>query len=400
MTNTVIHDVRVFDGEKVLPRADVLIENDHIAQVVEGPNDLRADVRIDGTGRTLLPGLIDAHTHAFDGSLAQALTFGVTTELDLFAMPDNVVRLRRTARESDDAADVRTAQVGATAPGGHPIQIMGELYGRFDTVTGPADAHAFVEARIAGGADYLKIVIDDGSAGGASLPCLEPDAIAALVAAGHNAGLTTIAHVATARDTIVALDAGIDGLAHIHTDGEAERIAGLAAVYGVFVIGTLSFAEAITGDGGRELWRDERVRRHLGESALAAATADISGFPIDPNGITNALETAAAMYGAGVPLLAGTDANDGPHGGFLALHGASIHRELVLLTRLGLTPAEALAAATSVPAHHFGLTDRGRIAPGLRADLVLVDGDPTTDITATRAITDVWRRGTHHPRRG
>jgi imidazolonepropionase-like amidohydrolase len=399
MTNTLIHDVRVFDGEKVLPRAAVMIENDHIAQVVEGPTDVEAAIRIDGTGRTLLPGLIDAHTHAFDGSLAQALTFGVTTELDMFAMPGNVARLRRTAAESDGAADVRTAQVGATAPNGHPIQIMGELYGPFDTVTGPGDARAFVEARLAGGADYLKIVIDDGSSGGASLPCLEPDAVAALVAAGHDAGLTTIAHVATARDTIIALDAGIDGLAHIHTDGEAERIAGLVAAYGVFVIGTLSFTEAITGEGGRELWRDVRVWKQLGEDARAAATAEISGFPVDPNGIANALETAAAMHRAGVPLLAGTDANDGPHGGFLALHGASIHRELVLLTEAGLTPLEALAAATSVPAHHFGLTDRGRVLPGLRADLVLVAGDPTTDITATRSITDVWRRGVHHPRR-
>jgi imidazolonepropionase-like amidohydrolase len=398
MTNTLIHDVRVFDGEKVLPRAAVMIENDHIAQVVEGPTDMEAAIRIDGTGRTLLPGLIDAHTHAFDGSLAQALTFGVTTELDMFAMPGNVARLRRTAAESDGAADVRTAQVGATAPNGHPIQIMGELYGPFDTVTGPGDARAFVDARLAGGADYLKIVIDDGSSGGASLPCLEPDAVAALVAAGHDAGLTTIAHVATARDTIIALDAGIDGLAHIHTDGEAERIAGLAAAYGVFVIGTLSFTEAITGEDGRELWRDERVWKQLGEDARAAATAEISGFPVDPNGIANALETAAAMHRAGVPLLAGTDANDGPHGGFLALHGASIHRELVLLTKAGLTPLEALAAATSVPAHHFGLTDRGRVRPGLRADLVLVAGDPTTDILATRSITDVWRRGAHHGR--
>lgn len=104
------------------------------------------------------------------------------------------------------------------------------------------------------------------------------------------------------------------------------------------------------------------------------------------------------MHAAGVPLLAGTDANNGPHGGFLALHGASIHRELVLLTLAGLTPVQAIAAATSVPARHFGLSDRGRIASGLRADLVLVEGDPTTDITATRSITDIWRRGTRHPR--
>jgi imidazolonepropionase-like amidohydrolase len=75
-----------------------------------------------------------------------------------------------------------------------------------------------------------------------------------------------------------------------------------------------------------------------------------------------------------------------------------MHRELLLLTEAGLSAEEALAAATSVPARHFGLTDRGRIAPGLRADLVLVDGDPTRDITATRAITEVWRRGVRQTR--
>jgi imidazolonepropionase-like amidohydrolase len=56
--------------------------------------------------------------------------------------------------------------------------------------------------------------------------------------------------------------------------------------------------------------------------------------------------------------------------------------------------AAALAAATSVPARTFGLADRGRIAPGLRADLLLVDGDPCADITATRNITEIWRNGT------
>ncbi|MFG3438728.1 amidohydrolase family protein [Nonomuraea sp. NPDC047897] len=399
--STVISDVRVFDGEEVLPRADVLIEDDRIAQVAAPgalpPAASARAARIDGTGRTLLPGLIDAHTHAFDGSLAQALRFGVTTELDMFAMPGNVARLRRAAAD-DTVADVRTAQVGATAPEGHPIQIMGELYGPFDTVADPGQAEPFVQARLDGGADYLKIVIDDGSSGGDSLPCLTPAAVTALVEAGHAAGLTTIAHVATARDTAVALDAGIDGLAHIPTDGHGERIAALAASYGVFVIGTLSFTEAITGTEGRELWRDERVWGLLDDQARAAATADISGFPVDPDGIANALETAAALHRAGVPLLAGTDANDGPHGGFLALHGASIHRELVLLTKAGLSPVQALAAATSVPARHFGLRDRGRVAPGLRADLVLVDGDPTTDITATRSVVEVWRRGTRHIR--
>jgi imidazolonepropionase-like amidohydrolase len=70
-----------------------------------------------------------------------------------------------------------------------------------------------------------------------------------------------------------------------------------------------------------------------------------------------------------------------------------MHRELLLLCEAGLTPVEALAAATSAPARHFGLDDRGRIEPGLRADLVLVEGDPTEDVRDGRSIERVWRRG-------
>jgi len=70
-----------------------------------------------------------------------------------------------------------------------------------------------------------------------------------------------------------------------------------------------------------------------------------------------------------------------------------VHGELELLVGAGLTPVQALTAATSAPAHAFRLTDRGVIAPGKRADLVLVDGDPTRDITATRRIVSVWKKG-------
>ena len=74
--------------------------------------------------------------------------------------------------------------------------------------------------------------------------------------------------------------------------------------------------------------------------------------------------------------------------------GASVHHELQHLVRAGLAPVEALTAATVTPARRFGLNDRGRIAEGLRADLVLVDGDPTTTISDTLNTRAVWRRGT------
>ena len=99
------------------------------------------------------------------------------------------------------------------------------------------------------------------------------------------------------------------------------------------------------------------------------------------------------MLRAGVPILAGTDANAEPGSPSPVAHGAALHDELELLTEAGLSTVDALRAATELPAKHFRLPDRGAIRPGLRADLVLVDGDPVADIRATRAITRVWCAG-------
>jgi imidazolonepropionase-like amidohydrolase len=107
-----------------------------------------------------------------------------------------------------------------------------------------------------------------------------------------------------------------------------------------------------------------------------------------PEVLPRVLGSVARLHAAGVPILAGTDA---PNPG--TAHGPSLHGELELLVRAGLTPVEALRAATSTPARVFRLGDRGRIAPGMRADLVLVDGDPTSDVTATRRITRIWKNG-------
>jgi imidazolonepropionase-like amidohydrolase len=354
---TVIRDVRVFTGEHTLPSENVLIEDGRIASYDGGA----CDREVSGAGRTLLPGLIDAHVHVFDGNLAQALAFGVTTELDMFSLPGNLARQRTLAAERDDVADLRSSGILATAPGGHPSQLvtalppelvaqLGDAVGDFPTVAGPADAVPFVADRVADGADYLKVVIDHGR------PALAPDTVATLVVAAHDAGLRVIAHAASAADATIALDAGVDGLAHVPFDAAPAEVADVVArcaAEHVFVVSTLVYAEWLAGDR-----------------------------------LPNATRIAGMLARAGVRLLAGTDANI-----VAPQHGSALHRELELLVGAGLTPVSALTAATSAPAEVFGLTDRGRIAPGLRADLLLVEGDPTTDITATTKIVHVWRAG-------
>ncbi len=239
--------------------------------------------------------------------------------------------------------------------------------------------------------DYLKISIDHGLSAGTEIPVLAPDTVRALVAAAHDAGLRTIAHVASAADTAMAVDAGVDGLAHVFADVMAPELVARIAARDVFVVPTLTYLDRIAGDAGdKELLTDPHLGPRL--SAGARAALDRAPGPPRPELRSTAMAVTRAMREAGVALLAGTDATV-----FAPVHGASLHRELLLLTETGLAAPAAPAAATSGPADRFGLTDRGRVAPGLRADLLLVDGDPTTDIRATRAIAGIWRRGVHQP---
>jgi imidazolonepropionase-like amidohydrolase len=385
-----IDGVRVFDGRAVHGECSVLVRDGFVVDV--GGRAGSAVERLDGRGLTLLPGLIDAHTHVYPGQLEQALAFGVTTELDMFADPLVVASLKRQAAASMSLADVRSAGTGATAPGGHPCQLASiGAYPAFPTVGGPADAEAFVAQRQAEGSDYLKVFVEPGGVLGTAMPALDAATVTALVAAGHRAGLLVVAHATDRVSAELALASGVDGLAHVVLD-EPPSPDMLARVgeRGLFAIPTLAVLEAICGRFlPSTLLSDDRVAPYL--SPLARMMLENAAWP-EPTGwrpdFGVALAWVAALRGAGATILAGTDA--GSPG---AVHGASLHRELGLLVEAGLSPVEALTAATAAPAEVFGLSDRGRIAAGLIADLLLVRGDPTTDIKATSDIVAVWRGG-------
>src|ERR1039457_90878 len=155
-----IEHVRVFDGTRVLENTSVLVEGGIIRSVAGTiPRPPNATV-IDGAGKTLLPGLIDAHTHTIEENLLQqAPVFGVTTDLDMFTDPASAAGIKKQQREGKllDYADLRSAGYLATAPGGH-----GTEYGlKVPTITRPEEAQAWVDARIAEGSDYIKLIYDD-----------------------------------------------------------------------------------------------------------------------------------------------------------------------------------------------------------------------------------------------
>ncbi|HEX9939548.1 MAG TPA: CIA30 family protein, partial [Longimicrobium sp.] len=204
-------------------------------------------------------------------------------------------------------------------------------------------------------------------------------------------GKLAVVHPGGLAGARAAMDAGADGLVHLFVDQAPDAGFGrLVAGRRAFVIPTLTVMMSITGTGGgAPLADDARLVPYLSPAEMTVLR---QGFPrrstAPPVSYAAAEAAVRQLLAAGVPILAGTDAgNPG------TAHGAAMHRELELLVKAGMTPAQALAAATSAPARAFRLADRGRISAGLRADLLLVEGDPSTDITATRAIAGVWKGG-------
>ena len=382
--------VRVFDGTRMLPERTVLVGGGRIVATWAQARPPQGSEVIDGSGATLLPGFIDAHTHTSRLGLERALVFGVTTELDMFSDPAaaRALRQEQAATGAPGRADVRSAGLLATAPGGHGTQFSVAV----PPLTGPEEAQAWVDARLAEGSDYIKIVSEDGTAYGRERPALDDATIAALIEAAHRRRRLAVVHVSTHDRARAAIESGADGLVHIFGDREPEPdLAPLLAHRNAFVVPTLSVSESLTGvASGRSLTTDPRLVLFLRPDEVANLRRAFATLPGAPNRLGHSFAAVQRLRAARVAILAGSDA---PNPG--TAHGASLHREMELLVEAGLSPVEALAAATSAPARAFGLADRGRSARGFRADLVLVRGDPGQDITATRDILRIWKGG--HP---
>lgn len=381
-------DVRVFDGREIRDSVDVVVRDGRIAAVgpaLDLPDDL---ARVDGRGQTLLPGLIDAHVHTFGQAQSDALRFGVTTLLDMFTAPTMLPEARRQRERIDQAAqaDLYSAGMLATAGGGHGTQFGIPV----TPIEQPDQAQAWVDARLAEGSDFIKIVIEPGRLWGRSLPTLDAATVQALVSAAHTRGVLAVAHVSTEADAIMALDAGVDGLVHVFADQPASKaFLDLARERGVFVVPTTVVMAGIGGQLDHDaLLAEPNISERLSTEQRQSLHQDSWGALNGEALLARSLANVTALHEAGIRLLAGSDA---PNPG--TAHGLSLHQELELMVTAGLSPTEALATATTVPTDAFGLADRGCLAPGCRADLVLIDGDPQSDIRATRRIQAVWKNG-------
>ena len=366
-------NVRVFDGQGFTEPQTIVIDGELIGEYAEGAHV------IDGEGGFLLPGLIDAHIHLqTENDLFAMAAFGITTGLDMATWPAAKLDSLR-AREG--LTDIRSAGLPATCPGSIHSRLL--PLPQEALLTGPQDAEKFVQNRVSEGSDFIKLIVD--------LPGPDQDTLNALATAAHQHRKLVVAHASSFVAFAMAQDAKADVITHAPRDKtlDEDAVRRMLAESRISVP-TLTMMEGVTkppswGTIGRLL-----LRPSLFWAIMQAKRKNPHG---GGQKYEHARDSVTAMYRAGVPILAGTDANSEKGSPFSIKHGDSLHHELKLLVDAGLSNVDALRAATSLPAQHFGLTDRGVIEVGKRADLTLIAEDPLQDIRATRSILRVWCGG-------
>jgi imidazolonepropionase-like amidohydrolase len=420
-----IRNVNIFDaraGVRVPELRDVLLRDGRIAAVQAAGSSAQGAREIDGAGGTLLPGLVDVHTHTgstpgppwkvtglpdVQYNLAAYLYAGTTTVLDLGSLTPAVFRERaRVASGEHLGPHFFAAGPVFTAPDGHPAEVLRAWlpwYLRWYVlpratreVATPDEARDAVAALLHEQPDIIKITIDAEATG---IPRLAPETIAAITAAGHESGVRSIAHVGSSQEAFDAVKSGVDALAHSPWRDELtdDAVSAIAAA-GVPVVATLAVWDM--SEKARSGESDFLpIEREVAEPGVIAALLEPPP-PADP--FTAAFVRAATaahdarrrnvakLRAAGVRILAGSDACN-----YNNFPGAGMHQELARLVEAGMTPGEALRAATWENARFLAGDDAdfGEIAVGKRADLVLVAGDPTLRIADLQNITTVFLDG-------
>lgn len=367
----------VVDGTGAPPRAaTVVIQGDRIAAVGENVRPPAGAQVIDGRGRTLLPGLFDLHTHLLAPGggkdldwgkvLKLYLAHGITTVADMSTYPEQFEPMRALVREGLPAPHLLLAGRFST-PGGH-----GAEGGRGDfhtqLVRTPREAREAVRRFAAYRPDVIKVFTDGWRYGtDTDMTSMDEETLKALVAESHGLGLKVVTHTVSVEKARIAARAGADVINHGIGDGDLDAATVLLMKeHGTGYVQTLAVYEPKTANVVEA--RRRRWAHLMANGPLARA--------------------------GGVVLGAGTDA--GMPG---TPHGESSLHEVELMVRGGLTPLEAIAAAASGSARLMGVEgERGSIAGGKLADLVLVGGNPASNIADIRNVERVWLGGREQDR--
>jgi len=362
-----------------IPDGVVLVEDTIITAVgPRGTVHVPAGARvIDCSGGTVTAGFWNSHVH-FTGavfraantapseSLAAALramltSYGVVHVVDTGSDLPNTLALRRRIESGEGPGpSILTAGAGFAPAGGSPFYI---LPAKIPELARPADA-VLVDAQLARGGDIVKLFTGSWATP-RSIVMMPVDVVRAAVEVGHRHGKLVFAHPSNSPGARAAIEGGVDVLAHTFPtslDGSPwdRALPAMMKERGMALIPTL------------KLWPYELKRAGLAPDLIEIV-------------LGNGVAQTRAFAELGGQLLFGTDV------GYMTDHDPT--EEFVYLQRAGLAPAQILAMLTTSPAARFGRAATGRLAPGLAADIVVLDGDPAQDVRAFAKVRTTMRDG-------
>ena len=427
-----IRNARIITGTgRVIENGGVLLKAGKIEAIYEGnipeADSVRA-VGVEAAGKTVMPGLIDMHVHlgapggimtdwkdydagkAAQRELAAYLYSGVTAVRSLGDMAEGILKIRQTVNSAEKlGAELFAVGPLFTTTGGHgteyframPEPVRKQLDAQFVRIPkSDADAKAMVDALKAMGVDGIKAVMEAG-AGATHFERMDPRILAAIGASAKSDGLRMAVHTGDPRDIEDAIAAGASSIEH---GSYRQRIPdadfALMAKNGIAYDPTLSVGEAFQQFAagkldllGRSLVQQAAPPKILAATLKGIDTPDVvamrkrlADYPID---MAIAKDNLLRAHMAGVTLVTGTDA-----GNMLVLHGPTVQHELQLWVEAGIPPLDAIQAATANSAKLLGAGGRfGTIEKGRDATLLIVDGNPLTDIHALEAISFVMFKG-------
>lgn len=363
--------------------------------------------KIDGSGRFLVPGLIDLHVHPgarggprynaadytrerIEENLNTYLYFGVTSVRSMGTDRQAAFDVRKAERDGSLlTARLFTAGRGFTAPGGHPSQEVGDVVIQTDN---PQEARHQVDTLAAQQVDAIKIFVDDLSG---ARPKIKPAVIDAIIDEARKYNIPVTAHIYSLADTEHLVQAGAAGFLHMIQDTEAIDPAFIAKLRDLRVV----FAPTLVRQEldwlfaeHPELLDDPDVARSVDSDIIAADKAAVRNQHATEAGrqdYERAKRNTRRLAAGGVLIGVGSDG-----GSAMDFPGAMTHREIQLLVESGLSPMDAIVAATRNGGTALRKADElGTVEPGRRADLLLVTANPLEDVRNLRKIDRVMLNG-------
>jgi imidazolonepropionase-like amidohydrolase/ABC-type multidrug transport system permease subunit len=430
--NWLVTNARIFVGNgKVIESGAVLISNGRIENVYEGnfpdAKSLNADA-IDGSGKTILPGLIDVHVHlgasggfpedftkydAAKGSeraLESYLYCGVTTVRSAGDRLDDLLKWRQQFGSGEKlGTELFFCGPLFTAEGGHgteyakfmPEAMRASFNTQFvRTPQSPEEARKQVDDLAAQQVDAIKGVLEAGVPG-YSFNRMDVDILRAIVEEAHARKLPVAIHTGSSKDVVDAVGLGTDSVEHgSFIDEIPDATIAEMKSKGIAYDPTLSVVEGYSNfaKGDTALLKRSLVQQVTPKDLLSgtekAATSDQfkdlrEGLRHYPMSIETGGNNLRKAWQAGVMLVTGSDA-----GNFLVMHGPTVQREIELWVAAGIPVEVALQAATSNAARLLHADSQiGTIEKGKEATLLIVDGNPLQDVRALSAISAVFLKG-------